>query len=59
MDAGLIGLGNMGAGIARSLLRAGHHVTVYNRTSARADALRSDGRPSRRRLRKLAAPESS
>jgi len=43
MDAGLIGLGNMGAGIARSLLRAGHHVTVYNRTSARADALRSDG----------------
>src|SRR5271168_1547158 len=43
MDAGLIGLGNMGAGIARSLLRAGHHITVYNRTSARADALRSDG----------------
>jgi len=43
MDAALIGLGNMGAGIARSLLRGGHHVTVYNRTRARAEALRADG----------------
>ena len=43
MDIGLIGLGNMGAGIAKSLLRAGHHVVVYNRTAARAEALRSDG----------------
>ncbi|MGC2106276.1 MAG: NAD(P)-dependent oxidoreductase, partial [Candidatus Acidiferrum sp.] len=43
MDAGLIGIGNMGAGIARSLLRAGHRVTVYNRTRERAEALRPDG----------------
>ena len=43
MDAGLIGLGNMGSGIAKSLLRAGHHLTVYNRTRSRAEALRSDG----------------
>jgi 3-hydroxyisobutyrate dehydrogenase-like beta-hydroxyacid dehydrogenase len=43
MDAGLIGLGKMGSGIAKSLLRAGHHVTVYNRTQSRAEALRADG----------------
>jgi 3-hydroxyisobutyrate dehydrogenase-like beta-hydroxyacid dehydrogenase len=43
MDAGLIGLGKMGSGIAKTLLRAGHRVTVYNRTRARAEALRADG----------------
>ncbi len=43
MDAALIGLGKMGAGIARSLLRSGHRVTVYNRTRERAEALRADG----------------
>jgi len=43
MEVGLIGLGNMGSGIAKSLLRAGHRVTVYNRTRARAEALRADG----------------
>ncbi len=43
MDVGLIGLGKMGSGIAKSLLRAGHRVTVYNRTHSRAEALRADG----------------
>jgi 3-hydroxyisobutyrate dehydrogenase-like beta-hydroxyacid dehydrogenase len=43
MNAGLIGLGKMGSGIAKSLLRAGHCVTVYNRTHSRAEALRADG----------------
>jgi len=43
MDVGLIGLGRMGTGIAKSLLRAGHRVTVYNRTRERAEALRKDG----------------
>src|SRR5580704_13315906 len=43
MEAGLIGLGKMGTGIAKSLLRAGHRVTVYNRTRSRAEALLSDG----------------
>jgi 3-hydroxyisobutyrate dehydrogenase-like beta-hydroxyacid dehydrogenase len=33
----------MGTGIAKSLLRAGHHVTVYNRTRSKAEALRADG----------------
>jgi 3-hydroxyisobutyrate dehydrogenase-like beta-hydroxyacid dehydrogenase len=43
MQVGLIGLGNMGSGIAKSLLRAGHRVTVFNRTRARSERLRSDG----------------
>ncbi len=43
MDAGLIGLGKMGTGIAKSLLRAGHRLTVYNRTRSRTEALRADG----------------
>src|SRR6266403_5661969 len=43
MDVGLIGLGKMGTGIAKSLSRAGHRVTLYNRTRERAEALRKDG----------------
>jgi 3-hydroxyisobutyrate dehydrogenase-like beta-hydroxyacid dehydrogenase len=43
MNAGFIGLGRMGQGMVRSLLRAGHRVTVYNRTRERAEALRGDG----------------
>jgi 3-hydroxyisobutyrate dehydrogenase-like beta-hydroxyacid dehydrogenase len=43
MNVGLIGLGNMGSAMARSLLRAGHGVTVYNRTRQRAEALRAEG----------------
>lgn len=43
MDAALIGLGRMGTGIAKSLLRAGHRVTVFNRTKEKAEALRGDG----------------
>jgi 3-hydroxyisobutyrate dehydrogenase-like beta-hydroxyacid dehydrogenase len=43
MEVGFIGLGGMGTGMAKSLLRAGHKVTVCNRTRARAEALRADG----------------
>ena len=43
MDVGLIGLGSMGTGMAKSLLRTGHQVTVFNRTQAKAEALRADG----------------
>lgn len=43
MKVGFIGLGNMGTGMARNLIRAGHNVTVYNRTRSRAEALRPDG----------------
>lgn len=43
MEAALIGLGQMGTGIAKSLLRAGHRLKVHNRTAGRADALVRDG----------------
>lgn len=40
---GFIGLGNMGAGIAASLLRAGHKLRVYNRTPSKASPLVAQG----------------
>ncbi|MDO8990137.1 MAG: NAD(P)-dependent oxidoreductase [Sideroxyarcus sp.] len=40
---GFIGLGNMGAPMARNLLRAGYKLRVYNRTSAKAQALADEG----------------
>ena len=43
MHVGFIGLGRMGAGMASSLLKAGHEVTVYNRTPAKADSLLAQG----------------
>ena len=43
MNAGFIGLGNMGQPMARNLLKAGHNVTVYNRTRSRAEELRPEG----------------
>lgn len=39
MRIAFLGLGNMGAGMARRLLDAGHELAVYNRTSARAAPL--------------------
>ena len=38
MKLGFIGLGVMGAPMARHLAQAGHDVTVYNRTRSKADA---------------------
>lgn len=43
MKIAFLGLGNMGSHMARHLLRAGHDITVWNRTLAKAEALRSDG----------------
>jgi 3-hydroxyisobutyrate dehydrogenase-like beta-hydroxyacid dehydrogenase len=40
---GFIGLGVMGSRIARRLLKAGHEVTGYNRTYAKANHLLNDG----------------
>jgi 3-hydroxyisobutyrate dehydrogenase-like beta-hydroxyacid dehydrogenase len=39
MRVGFIGLGNMGSGMARNLIKAGHMLTVYNRTRSRAEEL--------------------
>jgi 2-hydroxy-3-oxopropionate reductase len=43
MRVGVIGLGIMGAPIARNLLRAGHALTVHTRTRARAAELLAAG----------------
>jgi 3-hydroxyisobutyrate dehydrogenase-like beta-hydroxyacid dehydrogenase len=43
MDVGFIGLGHMGAPMARNLLKAGHRVTVFNRTRGKAEALAREG----------------
>src|SRR6204780_3814073 len=43
MKLGFIGLGRMGAGMAANLLKAGHEVTVYNRSSGKAQALSALG----------------
>ncbi|MDT0318104.1 NAD(P)-dependent oxidoreductase [Streptomyces millisiae] len=39
----VLGLGAMGTALARTLLAAGHPVTVWNRTRARAEALAAEG----------------
>jgi 3-hydroxyisobutyrate dehydrogenase-like beta-hydroxyacid dehydrogenase len=39
MKIGFLGTGNMGAGIASNLLKAGHEVVVWNRSQAKAQPL--------------------
>ena len=39
---GFVGLGIMGTAMARNLLRAGHELTVHNRTRAKAEQLAKD-----------------
>ena len=39
MKVGFLGLGNMGLAMARNLIKAGHSLTVYNKTIARAEQL--------------------
>ncbi len=43
MDIGFIGLGKMGQGMAANLMKAGHRVTVYNRSPGKAEALVAQG----------------
>ena len=43
MKIGFIGLGHMGSGMAANLLKAGHEVTVYNRTTGKVQALVEQG----------------
>jgi 3-hydroxyisobutyrate dehydrogenase-like beta-hydroxyacid dehydrogenase len=43
MKVGFIGLGHMGAGMAANLIKAGHEVTLYNRTPEKARALLGAG----------------
>jgi len=43
MEIGFIGLGSMGQPMARNLLKAGHAVSVYNRSAKRAEGLVGSG----------------
>jgi 3-hydroxyisobutyrate dehydrogenase-like beta-hydroxyacid dehydrogenase len=43
MELGFIGLGHMGAGMAANLMKAGHKVTVFNRTHAKAEPVVAQG----------------
>lgn len=43
MKLGFIGLGRMGSAMAANLLAAGHELTVYNRTKAKAEPLLKRG----------------
>src|SRR5690242_21893744 len=43
MKIGFVGLGRMGGHIAENLLKAGHQVTVWNRSPAPAEALVAKG----------------
>jgi 3-hydroxyisobutyrate dehydrogenase-like beta-hydroxyacid dehydrogenase len=42
-DVSMLGLGAMGSGLARALLRDGHRVTVWNRTRSKAEPLARAG----------------
>ena len=43
ISTGFIGLGNMGVPMAHNLLKAGHPLSVFNRTASRADSLCAQG----------------
>src|SRR5262245_43926598 len=43
MRIAFIGLGNMGSAMARNLMKAGHALTVSNRTRSRAESLAGEG----------------
>jgi 3-hydroxyisobutyrate dehydrogenase-like beta-hydroxyacid dehydrogenase len=43
MNIAFVGLGRMGSAMARNLLRAGHHVAIYNRTRSKAESLAAEG----------------
>jgi 3-hydroxyisobutyrate dehydrogenase-like beta-hydroxyacid dehydrogenase len=54
MKIGFLGLGQMGAGMAANLLKAGHEVTLYNRTPGKAAALLALGAAEARSPREAA-----
>src|SRR5580765_7166205 len=55
MRIGFIGLGNMGLAMAGNLVRAGHALTVYNRTPGREAGLPAPGARAADTPRDLAA----
>jgi 3-hydroxyisobutyrate dehydrogenase-like beta-hydroxyacid dehydrogenase len=55
LSVACIGLGRIGAGIAQSIQRAGHRVTVYNRTAEKTRSLVASGATAARSPREAAA----
>jgi 3-hydroxyisobutyrate dehydrogenase-like beta-hydroxyacid dehydrogenase len=55
MKIGFLGLGQMGSGMAANLLRAGHELTVWNRSAQKAQALVTQGAALARTPREAAA----
>src|SRR5271156_1724387 len=43
MKIGFLGLAQMGSGIAANLLKAGHELSVYNRSTSKTEALVAQG----------------
>jgi 3-hydroxyisobutyrate dehydrogenase len=43
MNSAFVGLGVMGMGMARNIMKEGHKLTVFNRTRAKADELAAEG----------------
>ena len=55
LQLGIVGLGRMGANIARRLIRDGHRVVGYNRNPAPVEALEAEGGTGARSLDELVA----
>lgn len=55
MQIGLVGLGRMGANIARRLMRGGHSIVVYDRDAAAVERLAAEGATAASGLADLAA----
>jgi 6-phosphogluconate dehydrogenase len=55
MQLGMIGLGRMGAGLVRRLMKAGHQCVVYDLNKASVDALVKDGAVGATTLEEFAA----
>ncbi len=54
LPIGIVGLGRMGANMARRLIRGGHEVVVYNRTRSKAEQLQGEGALAAQSLEDLA-----
>jgi len=55
MQIGIVGLGKMGANMARRLMRAGHSCVAYDTSGAAVDALAKEGAKGARSLEELVA----
>ena len=55
MQVAFIGMGTMGSPMAMNILKAGHEVTVHNRTRAKEEPAAAKGRP-KSRLHRLKPP---